>query len=476
MFAGERGFRFRHLLIRDAAYESIPKERARRAARALRALARAARPGERIVEFEEVVGYHLEQAVSLSRRARQPTTRRASSAARRPSASAPPADARSPAATRPRRSTSSRGPSALLPPDDPAARRPRPERPRRPGHARRPELGGPGADRGASRPRRRRRPPTAAHALVQRGFLRLFTEPDVDAGRADRRRRATRSAVFERLGDELGLARAWRLVAQAHYLARRGGACAEASERALEHARRADDRVRGARDRRVARDRPHARLHAGSGSPAALRAARRRCRGRPLSPGDPLLDPRVSRGDAGPGRRCATAAGRGARRRRRPRLPEPDPVLLDLPRARGAPCRPGRRRRASAGGRVCRTRGARREDELLLGRRIARARPARPQRLRRGQRSHAGERRGRTSQRRARERDVAIRALPVPRGARRARRRARPRRSRRSTSPRGATSSTCTATRSSTLPRSSASGTTRARRRTRSSGRPPCTS
>src|SRR5207245_1332787 len=49
-------------------------------------------------------------------------------------------------------------------------------------------------------------------------------------------------AVFEQLRDERGLARAWRLKAQAHYLARRGGPCADASERALEQVRLAGDR------------------------------------------------------------------------------------------------------------------------------------------------------------------------------------------------------------------------------------------
>ena len=58
---GERTYRFRHLLIRDAAYESIPKEaRAELHERFGRWLDRAA--GERAIEYEEVVGYHLEQA------------------------------------------------------------------------------------------------------------------------------------------------------------------------------------------------------------------------------------------------------------------------------------------------------------------------------------------------------------------------------------------------------------------------------
>ena len=44
-FAREDGFRFRHLLIRDAAYDALPKADAGGAARALRRLARAARRG-----------------------------------------------------------------------------------------------------------------------------------------------------------------------------------------------------------------------------------------------------------------------------------------------------------------------------------------------------------------------------------------------------------------------------------------------
>ena len=40
-FAGEKAYRFRHVLIRDAAYRSLPKNARRRPARALRRLARA---------------------------------------------------------------------------------------------------------------------------------------------------------------------------------------------------------------------------------------------------------------------------------------------------------------------------------------------------------------------------------------------------------------------------------------------------
>ncbi len=60
-FAGEDAFRFRHLLIRDAAYQAMPKEqRAELHERFAEWLVRAA--AERIAEYEEILGYHLEQA------------------------------------------------------------------------------------------------------------------------------------------------------------------------------------------------------------------------------------------------------------------------------------------------------------------------------------------------------------------------------------------------------------------------------
>jgi class 3 adenylate cyclase/tetratricopeptide (TPR) repeat protein len=59
--AGEDAFRFRHLLIRDAAYESMPKEtRADLHERFAGWLERMA--GPRLAEYGEILGYHLEQA------------------------------------------------------------------------------------------------------------------------------------------------------------------------------------------------------------------------------------------------------------------------------------------------------------------------------------------------------------------------------------------------------------------------------
>jgi class 3 adenylate cyclase/tetratricopeptide (TPR) repeat protein len=60
-FAGEDAFRFRHLLIRDAAYQAMPKEHRadlhERFAEWLESVAQ-----ERIGEYQEILGHHLEQA------------------------------------------------------------------------------------------------------------------------------------------------------------------------------------------------------------------------------------------------------------------------------------------------------------------------------------------------------------------------------------------------------------------------------
>ena len=62
--AGDDGYRFRHLLIRDTAYDALPK--------AVRAVLHArfadwlAEHGRALVEVDEIVGYHLEQAARYS--------------------------------------------------------------------------------------------------------------------------------------------------------------------------------------------------------------------------------------------------------------------------------------------------------------------------------------------------------------------------------------------------------------------------
>src|SRR3954451_11984110 len=58
IFAGDEAFRFRHILVRDAAYESLPK--ARRAQ--LHGQFANWLDGQELIERDEILGYHLEQA------------------------------------------------------------------------------------------------------------------------------------------------------------------------------------------------------------------------------------------------------------------------------------------------------------------------------------------------------------------------------------------------------------------------------
>jgi class 3 adenylate cyclase/tetratricopeptide (TPR) repeat protein len=60
LLAGEEGFRFRHLLIRDTAYDALPK--VVRAELHERLAAWLEAHGADLVELDEVLGYHLEQA------------------------------------------------------------------------------------------------------------------------------------------------------------------------------------------------------------------------------------------------------------------------------------------------------------------------------------------------------------------------------------------------------------------------------
>jgi predicted ATPase len=57
----EAGFQFRHLLVRDAVYQSVPKQVRAELHERLAGLLEA-RAGARVREYEEIVGHHLEQA------------------------------------------------------------------------------------------------------------------------------------------------------------------------------------------------------------------------------------------------------------------------------------------------------------------------------------------------------------------------------------------------------------------------------
>jgi len=110
-------FRFRHQLIRDAAYEAIPKEeRAGLHERFAEWLTR--RAGDRLPEYEEIVGYHLEQAYRYHRQLGAQTDDHdlAVRAARHLAAAARRAVARSDVRTTVNLMSRAR---ELLPPDDP---------------------------------------------------------------------------------------------------------------------------------------------------------------------------------------------------------------------------------------------------------------------------------------------------------------------------------------------------------------------
>jgi class 3 adenylate cyclase/tetratricopeptide (TPR) repeat protein len=79
--AGEDGFRFRHLLIRDAAYEALPK--AARAELHERFAGWLEEHGIGLVELDELLGYHLEQAVRYRAELGQPADAAASAARER---------------------------------------------------------------------------------------------------------------------------------------------------------------------------------------------------------------------------------------------------------------------------------------------------------------------------------------------------------------------------------------------------------
>ena len=69
--AGDDGYRFRHLLIRDAAYDALPK--AVRADLHARFADWLDEHGHSLVERDEIVGYHLEQAARYRAELGQPT-------------------------------------------------------------------------------------------------------------------------------------------------------------------------------------------------------------------------------------------------------------------------------------------------------------------------------------------------------------------------------------------------------------------
>ena len=209
-FAGDDAFRFRHLLIRDAAYDAMPKQlRAELHERFAAWLEAAA--GERVGAYEEILGYHLEQACRYRRELGPPDVQGqalAREAAERLAAAGKRALARGD--TGGARSLLTRAQS-LLDPDEALRLELAPEL------AETLSRGGE-HDRAEAllaetiqRAKAQDRPDLAGHALLERARMRLLSRPE-GAGDDALRIAEQVTPIFEELQDTAAIARTARLV------------------------------------------------------------------------------------------------------------------------------------------------------------------------------------------------------------------------------------------------------------------------
>ena len=239
-YAGDDAFRFRHVLIRNAAYDALPKQvRAELHERFADWLVVAA--GERSTEVEEVLGYHFEQAfrhraeiqgidetgMSLAARG----GRLLASAGRRAVARG---DA--PAAV----NLLERA-GALLPEDAPERLELRLELADALHDAGELQRVGELLEEALAQSEMAGNAGLQARARLELACLRPYVDPGSAA--LDEILEAAEHAaeVFERLGDDAGLARSLRRIADVYWLRCRVEPGEPLLERALEHARRAGD-------------------------------------------------------------------------------------------------------------------------------------------------------------------------------------------------------------------------------------------
>jgi predicted ATPase len=235
-FAEDEALRFRHVLIRDAAYRSLPKEtRAILHQRFAAWLQRTA--ASRLGEFEEIVGYHLEQAYRLTAQL-GPVDADAETLAVRGAEHLESAGRRALARSDHTGAVNLLERAAALLPND-SARRARLL----------PDLGGAMIEAGrltdadellveAGRSAAAARDEcAAAHVVVQKEFLRLRGESASAAEPAAVVEQVV--PIFDRVGDEYGLCNALRLRASLHWMQARADAATDAWEQAAIHARRA---------------------------------------------------------------------------------------------------------------------------------------------------------------------------------------------------------------------------------------------
>ena len=239
VFAGDDGFRFAHILVRDAAYGAMAKElRADLHERFATWLERAA--DERAAEYEEILGYHVERAHRYLAEL-GPADEHGRELARRGAAHLVAAAQR--AVARGDRLAQinllSRA-VALLPAGEPQ---------RRQSFA---ELGDTLVEAGefaraedvlveaAALATAAGDERIEAHAQLALSKLRYATEPGEIIPHQRGAERAIR--VFDAVSDELGLARAWGLIANLHYGQGRCAPAEAAWVQSIRHARAADNR------------------------------------------------------------------------------------------------------------------------------------------------------------------------------------------------------------------------------------------
>ena len=237
----EEAFRFHHILIRDTAYDGILKRsRATLHEKFVEWADSVNREGA--TEYEEILGYHLEQAHRYlselgplddhGHALGTDAARRLASAGRRAFArgdSSAAANLLSRAA-------------ALLPEDDPLRLALLPEVGEALMQAGRFEEAHATLVDAIERGRVVEAEVVVAHASLVRLLVRLRTGDPLRWQDEAATIIAEAMAVFEAAGDHAGMARGWRLLAWAHGVACRFGLAAEAQERALEEARLAGDK------------------------------------------------------------------------------------------------------------------------------------------------------------------------------------------------------------------------------------------
>jgi class 3 adenylate cyclase/tetratricopeptide (TPR) repeat protein len=237
----QEAFQFRHLLIRDAAYESMPKRRRAELHERVAAWLQATL-GERATEHAEIVGYHYEQAVRLWTEL-GPAGGRATELGIRGAGQLGAGGHRALARGDPRAAVNLLSRAVALYPDrDPRAVALLPTLARALRDVGQLERASEVLERADEAARAGGNRAVQAEVLVTRAWV------DGDRGMDDWNRYAERQAneaiaIYEELGDEPGLARAWRLLAEVAWTRCQIAAAEAAHLRAIDHARRAGDRV-----------------------------------------------------------------------------------------------------------------------------------------------------------------------------------------------------------------------------------------